>query len=342
MTTHPKDVPVISRSLVAALILSAGLVLAAPLAASAQTVDDTTDITSALGEFGPVGVATPTYGESVVAPATDTVLTSFAFRIQGDPTTIFRGQIYPWNGTTISGPALYTSDARTLAGDGVDFETVTFSTGGTQLVAGQSYMLLATTLLDPQTATQSQNWQFGTTTVVDPATAGNWSNLESVSEMTTLPWDHTGGEEDFAYRAVYETPLVISGITPATAPSTGGTTVTINGTGFLGAVGVDFGSVAATSFVVNSDTTITATVPAQTVGDVNVTIEGNGFSSAAVPASTFSYTAPVVVVAAAAVSAVPLLAATGSANALPMGLLAATLLATGTVLLSVRRFRRTQ
>jgi uncharacterized repeat protein (TIGR03803 family) len=52
---------------------------------------------------------------------------------------------------------------------------------------------------------------------------------------------------------------VISSIAPASGPV--GSQVTINGTGFTGATQVTFGGVKATTFTVNSGTTITATVP---------------------------------------------------------------------------------
>ena len=65
----------------------------------------------------------------------------------------------------------------------------------------------------------------------------------------------------------------MSGTTPPTWPavSTGlGTSVTINGQYFTGATGVTFGGVAATSFTVGSDSSITATTKGATAG-VSVT-----------------------------------------------------------------------
>ena len=53
----------------------------------------------------------------------------------------------------------------------------------------------------------------------------------------------------------------VTGVSPGSGPSTGGNTVTVTGTGFTGASAVAFGTVPATSFTVNSDTSITATVP---------------------------------------------------------------------------------
>jgi YVTN family beta-propeller protein len=53
---------------------------------------------------------------------------------------------------------------------------------------------------------------------------------------------------------------VITNISPAVGPSAGGTTVNISGSGFLGTTVVDFGNRVA-SFIVNSDSSITAMTP---------------------------------------------------------------------------------
>jgi hypothetical protein len=71
---------------------------------------------------------------------------------------------------------------------------------------------------------------------------------------------------------LFET-ATIDSITPETGPETGGTPIVIKGTDFSGAAGVTVGGVAATSFVVVDNETITATTPAGLVGarDVIVT-----------------------------------------------------------------------
>jgi len=70
---------------------------------------------------------------------------------------------------------------------------------------------------------------------------------------------------------LFET-ATIESITPATGPETGGTPIVITGTDFSGAAGVTVGGVAATSFVVVDNETITATTPAGTVGDQDVVV----------------------------------------------------------------------
>jgi hypothetical protein len=66
--------------------------------------------------------------------------------------------------------------------------------------------------------------------------------------------------------------------------------VTITGTNFTGASAVKFGSTSATSFKVNSPSSITATSPAGS-GTVDVTVTTSGGTSATGPADQFSYEA---------------------------------------------------
>jgi Bacterial Ig-like domain (group 3)/IPT/TIG domain len=67
-------------------------------------------------------------------------------------------------------------------------------------------------------------------------------------------------------------PPAMASVTPNAGPTGGGYAVTITGDGFTDATGVSFGGVAATSFTVNSDTSITATVPAHPIGTLDVAV----------------------------------------------------------------------
>jgi hypothetical protein len=92
-----------------------------------------------------------------------------------------------------------------------------------------------------------------------------------------------------------EAPTVTS-ITPSSGPTAGGTTVTIDGSGYLAGVqSVRFGSTSVTGYTVNgAGTQITATSPAGT-GTVNVTVTTLKGTSATSPADEFTYTTPVIV-----------------------------------------------
>ncbi|GLY26996.1 IPT/TIG domain-containing protein [Kineosporia sp. NBRC 101731] len=69
----------------------------------------------------------------------------------------------------------------------------------------------------------------------------------------------------------------ITGVAPISGPVTGGTVVTITGTGFTGATGIRFGGTAGTAFSVNgAGTQITVTTPQHAAGLVNVVVVGAG------------------------------------------------------------------
>jgi RHS repeat-associated protein len=65
---------------------------------------------------------------------------------------------------------------------------------------------------------------------------------------------------------------VVKSISPSSGSVNGGTSVSINGSGFTGATAVHFGGIAASSYTVNSPSSITAVAPAGTAGAVDVTV----------------------------------------------------------------------
>lgn len=73
-----------------------------------------------------------------------------------------------------------------------------------------------------------------------------------------------------AARPSYGIPAVVTSISPTTGSHTGGTAVTLTGTGFLNCIGALVGGVKLTSFVVVDDNTITGTTGAGTAGVVDV------------------------------------------------------------------------
>lgn len=82
-------------------------------------------------------------------------------------------------------------------------------------------------------------------------------------------------------------PSVLS-VAPNQGPTSGGTSVTIEGANFVGVSAVEFGSSEAASFTVNSPTSISAESPPGT-GDVDVTVLSSGGSSPVGSADRFSY-----------------------------------------------------
>jgi hypothetical protein len=150
----------------------------------------------------------------------------------------------------------------TLTGTGLSGATaVTF--GGT---AAPGYTVVSATTI---TATAPA----GTGTVdVRVTTVGGSSAISAADQFTYVP-----------------APTVTS-VSPTAGPTSGGTTVTLTGTGLSGATAVTFGGTLATGFTVNSATQITATAPAGT-GTVDVRVTTAGGTSATSAADQFTYVA---------------------------------------------------
>jgi cysteine-rich repeat protein len=83
----------------------------------------------------------------------------------------------------------------------------------------------------------------------------------------------------------------VTGMSPTSGPATGGTTLTITGTGFAAATGVSFGGSAAATFTVNGDTSITAVSPMASAGTVDVTVTTMGGPSATSSIDQFTFVA---------------------------------------------------
>ncbi len=108
--------------------------------------------------------------------------------------------------------------------------------------------------------------------------------------------DSTGGNGPYATSRSYSIVVnaqalpTISNISPRSGPTSGGTSVTITGTGFSGTTAVRFGATNATNVTVYSATQITATSPAGAgAGTVDVTVTTPAGISATSAADQFTY-----------------------------------------------------
>jgi hypothetical protein len=81
----------------------------------------------------------------------------------------------------------------------------------------------------------------------------------------------TGAAWPFVYSSA-PLPATVTGVSPRKGPAAGGISVTITGTNLSETTAVSFGATAAASFTVTSATTITAVMPAETAGTVDVTV----------------------------------------------------------------------
>ena len=84
-------------------------------------------------------------------------------------------------------------------------------------------------------------------------------------------------------------PPRVVGMNVSQGPAAGGTSLTITGTGFTGAMAVDFAGSPDTSITVTGDTSITLTTPASAAGTDDVTVTGPGGTSADSPTFQFTF-----------------------------------------------------
>ncbi|MEA2335758.1 MAG: hypothetical protein QOG40_2248, partial [Solirubrobacteraceae bacterium] len=116
-------------------------------------------------------------------------------------------------------------------------------------------------------------------TAVAPAGAGE------VDVTVTNPGGTSGGSGADRFLYVPKGPRpTITGVTPGSGPAAGGTTVTLTGTGFVGVIGVHFGSTAAAGFTTSSAGSLSAVSPPATAQTAHVTVTTpNGTSATALP-----------------------------------------------------------
>jgi len=173
----------------------------------------------------------------------------------GNPPTLT--SLSPANGPTTGGTAVTLAGTSFASGTAVTFgsaaATFVTVTGATQITA---------------------------TTPAGSAGAVNVTVTNSSGQSTTL-----------ASAFTYLSGPTLSGLSPASGPTTGGTAVTLTGTGFASGASVTFGSAAATSVTVTSATQITANAPASSAGAVNVSVTNSRGQSTTL-ASAFTYVAP--------------------------------------------------
>jgi hypothetical protein len=87
----------------------------------------------------------------------------------------------------------------------------------------------------------------------------------------------------------------VTAVSVGQGPASGGTAVTISGTGFTGATNVDFGATPAASFTVANDNSITTVSPTAPAGTVDVTVTGPGGTDVTAPLDQFTFVAAPVV-----------------------------------------------
>jgi hypothetical protein len=88
-------------------------------------------------------------------------------------------------------------------------------------------------------------------------------------------------------------PVTVTGVSPSSGPTSGGTVVTVTGSGFTGATDVAFGNTSGSELVVVSDTELRVTTRAASgPGQVTVRVVHFPYFSATTPASVFTFVDP--------------------------------------------------
>lgn len=135
----------------------------------------------------------------------------------------------------------------------------------------------------------SWSWNFGDG---DTSASRNPTHVYTTAGTYTVTLTATNamgsdGETKTGYITA-TTPPVVTGISPSTGSSDGGTTVTITGQHMAGATQVMFGTTAGT-IVSNTGTQIVATSPAHTAGPVHITVTTSAGTSTTSSADLFTY-----------------------------------------------------
>ena len=111
----------------------------------------------------------------------------------------------------------------------------------------------------------------GPTSITVNSPAGTASTVD-IKVTNTAGTSAAVTADHFTYEAV----PTVTGLSVSSGPVTGATSVTLTGTGFIGATAVLFGSANATSVVVNGATSITVDAPSGTAGTEDVTVVAPG------------------------------------------------------------------
>jgi alpha-tubulin suppressor-like RCC1 family protein len=159
------------------------------------------------------------------------------------------------------------------------------STGGTQVTITGTSFSEATSVKFGSASAESFTVE-SPTKILAQAPAGTLGTVD-VTVTTVAGTSAKGAADKFTYLAA----PTIKKIAPKAGPATGGTVVTITGTGLTGATSVSFGANAGKVLSVKSATAMTVESPAGT-GTVSVKVTAPGGTSAASGHASFKYKKP--------------------------------------------------
>lgn len=158
------------------------------------------------------------------------------------------------------------------------------SGGTTVVVLGSNFQTGATVTVGGAAATITETTPTSLSLVTPAHAAG------SVSLVVTNP-DAQTATVGFLY---VNPPPTIASVTPNQGSVSGGTAVTVSGSGFLGGIALEFGGVAATGVTLTSGTSLTAVSPPHSAGVKDVRVVNTDLQEATLGAA-FTYDYPPVI-----------------------------------------------
>jgi hypothetical protein len=231
-----------------------GVSFGSTAAISFSVISDTAIVATAPAQAaGTVDITVTTYSGTSATSSAD----RFSYVAASAPAVT---SISPTSGSTAGGAVVTISGSNFTGATGVVFGTVP---SGSFSISSDSQIIA---LAPPQAAD----------TVDVTVTTPNGTSAISASDR-------------FTYSTA--TAPAVTGITPTSGSSAGGTQVTITGSGFTGATGVTFGGTPASSFTIQSGSTIVATAPSQAAGTVDITVTTPSGASLANASDRFTYSA---------------------------------------------------
>ncbi|MBR7627542.1 tandem-95 repeat protein [Aeromonas popoffii] len=127
-----------------------------------------------------------------------------------------------------------------------------------------------------------------TTLYGSPTTAGTYTFSITLNDGL-----NQGGVATYTLVVTSSAAPTLTSAAPSSGTTAGATSVTLTGTNLTGATAVSFGGTAATGYIVNNATTITATTPAHAAGTVNVVVTTPGGSATLTNGYTYNVPAPI-------------------------------------------------
>ncbi len=133
------------------------------------------------------------------------------------------------------------------------------------------------------------SWYLNSSTQITAVAPPQAAGTVDITVTTPAGTSVTSGSDEFTYTSVGAPTVTVVG--PNAGPTAGGNTVAITGTNCDGVTSVMFGSTAATSFTIESDTSIFAVAPAGSAGTVDVTLTDSDGTSITSSADDYTFTA---------------------------------------------------